>query len=333
MQVTELSDASRVSPAALAALAADADLPMCATCATQYPAPRRNCPVCDDPRQYVPGSGQAWTTLGKLIEEGRKNIVMQDKEDERIKLLGTVPSFAISQSPFLIETNGGSYIWDCMGTLTPALVDYLTHLKTPLKAMAISHPHFFSTSLTWSRVLGVSLFINSEDRHWYQRDDDLKPTDKVKFWNGKQDIGPGVTLVQCGGHFPGSSVLFWDRAAEPAGAKSADGSAPAPTNGLLLTADTIMVQPTQKGFTFMWSYPNMVPLEPIEMLKVVQSIQHLDYGAVSSAWPDRFVRHDAKKQMLESVAVYLDQTGWEQDDTEHGALRPKATGRGRFLAG
>lgn len=59
-------------------------------------------------------------------------------------------------------------------------------------------------------------------------------------------------------HFPGSSVLFWDRAAEPAGAKSADGSAPAPTNGLLLTADTIMVQPTQKGFTFMWSYPNMV---------------------------------------------------------------------------
>lgn len=76
-----------------------------------------------------------------------------------------------------------------------------------------------------------------------------------------------------------------------------------------------------------------MPLEPIEMLKVVQSIQHLDYGAVSSAWPDRFVRHDAKKQMLESVAVYLDQTGWEQDDTEHGALRPKATGRGRFLAG
>lgn len=103
----------------------------------------------------MPGSGQAWTTLGKLIEEGRKNIVMQDKEDERIKLLGTVPSFAISQSrelhtkqsvtdtstAFLIETNGGSYIWDCMGTLTPALVDYLTHLKTPLKAMAISHPH------------------------------------------------------------------------------------------------------------------------------------------------------------------------------------------------
>jgi hypothetical protein len=53
--------------------------------------------------------------------------------------------------------------------------------------------------LTWSRVLGIPLFINSEDRHWYQRDDDLKPTDKVKFWNGKQDIGPGVTLIQCGG--------------------------------------------------------------------------------------------------------------------------------------
>lgn len=52
-----------------------------------------------------------------------------------------------------------------------------------------------------------------------------------------------------GRHFPGSSVLHWDRSAEPGdGAKT----------GVLLTADTMMVRMDRKGFTWMWSYPNMV---------------------------------------------------------------------------
>lgn len=52
-----------------------------------------------------------------------------------------------------------------------------------------------------------------------------------------------------GSHFPGSSVLHWDRSSEPG-----DG----PKTGVLLTADTMMVCPDLRGFTFMWSYPNMV---------------------------------------------------------------------------
>lgn len=42
---------------------------------------------------------------------------------------------------FLIETAGGSYIWECAAFLSLGLIGHLSELKKPLKAMAISHPH------------------------------------------------------------------------------------------------------------------------------------------------------------------------------------------------
>ena len=39
---------------------------ICSTCGTQYPphdAPPPSCAICTDARQYVPLTGQAWTTL------------------------------------------------------------------------------------------------------------------------------------------------------------------------------------------------------------------------------------------------------------------------------
>ena len=42
---------------------------ICNTCGTQYAPsdkPPAACPICDDERQYVPPTGQAWTTLEAL---------------------------------------------------------------------------------------------------------------------------------------------------------------------------------------------------------------------------------------------------------------------------
>ena len=55
-------------------------------------------------------------------------------------------------------------------------------------------------------------------------------------------IDDDITLIRCGGHFPGSTVLHW--------AKGADGK------GVLLTGDTIMVVSDRRYVTFMYSYPN-----------------------------------------------------------------------------
>ncbi|KAL1411864.1 hypothetical protein Q8F55_002839 [Vanrija albida] len=309
-------------------LADDTILPVCATCATQYPGPRDDCelecwpllnlgPVCEDPRQWVPGTGQAWTSLHQLVKGGRRNHLLRDVEDPRISLIATEPFFAIGQTPIVLETAEGSVIWDCSAVITEPLVAHLVALKRPLKAIAISHPHFFCTSLTWARALGVPLYINELDREWYARAGSLREGEVV-FWRGTHALTASITLVECGGHFPGSSVLYWDRGGEPL---LSEADARAPDSGLLLVADTIMVQPTQKGFTFMWSYPNAIPLHPTDVLHIQKVLAEYDYDSVTCSWPDRWVRAGAKRQMDESVETYLSATQWKRDSG--GKLVPK----------
>ncbi len=51
-------------------LVAGTDLPICRTCGVQYAAPRADCPICLDERQYVGWEGQRWTTLAHQIAPG-----------------------------------------------------------------------------------------------------------------------------------------------------------------------------------------------------------------------------------------------------------------------
>ena len=45
---------------------------LCQACATQYPpsdAPPAACPICEDPRQYIPhDTGQVWVTWEELVD-------------------------------------------------------------------------------------------------------------------------------------------------------------------------------------------------------------------------------------------------------------------------
>jgi len=50
------------------------DLPICATCGVQYSAPREDCPICLDERQYVGWDGQQWTTLVELQKAGHQGV-------------------------------------------------------------------------------------------------------------------------------------------------------------------------------------------------------------------------------------------------------------------
>ncbi|OCF45103.1 hydrolase [Kwoniella heveanensis CBS 569] len=351
---------------ALDALQDDALLPICVACGTQYPRSHQavrsssetrgkspnasgagtrdvpECPVCLDPRQYVPASGQQWTTLAELSkdqasgeEKGkgqeRKHRLLVDERDESISMIVTEPGFGINQTPILIETADGSYVWDCAAFLSLPLIGHLTSLKRPLKGIAISHPHFFSTSLTWSRALNVPLYLNEDDKEWYQRLGDIRESDPVIWWIGERELGRGVKVIQCGGHFPGSSVLYWDRLTEPAPPKDDLPTKPTPVSGILFTADTLMVQPTQRGFSFLWSVPNMIPLRPKAILRIYTTLKHLSFDEATSSWPNKWIRpsssssssdseanDDAKKALEESVILYLAAEGWRLD--ENGEL-------------
>src|SRR5947207_4740257 len=75
----------------------------------------------------------------------------------------------------------------------------------------------------------------------------MRPDNAIVFWEGEsRTLAEGLTLVRCGGHFDGGTVLHWAGGAEGRGA--------------LLTGDIIQVVPDRKHVSFMYSYPNYIPL-------------------------------------------------------------------------
>ena len=73
----------------------------------------------------------------------------------------------------------------------------------------ISHPHFYTTHLTWASVFDCPVYVHSADKEWLNRED---KSGHREFINAQtQEIVPGVTAIRCGGHFPGSLVLHWEK--------------------------------------------------------------------------------------------------------------------------
>ncbi|ODN76721.1 hypothetical protein L202_05346 [Cryptococcus amylolentus CBS 6039] len=321
MSAITLPDTSSVPVHSLDTLQQDALLPICKACGTQYSKPRPDCPICEDPRQYVPVTGQEWTSLAEL-GSGRKHILQPDEEDARINHIMTEPGFAINQTPFLIQTAEGSYIWDCAAFLSVGLIGHLTALEKPLKAMAISHPHFFATSLTWARALKIPLYICASDQTWFARAEDLEDGDDVRFWLGEEVLGPGVKLVQCGGHFPGSCVLHWDRLLEPPPPADNLPTNPTPVSGIIFVSDTLMIRPAQTHFSFLWSIPNSIPLRPQYVLGIQKALEGVNFTQATCAWRNLWIRDGAKKALGESAVEYIAGEGWR---VENGKLVPLLT--------
>jgi hypothetical protein len=113
-------------------------------------------------------------------------------------------------------------------------------------------------------------------------------------------------------HFPGSSILHWDRLSEPAPDLHHLPTKPTPVSGIIFTSDTIMVQPTQTKFTFIWSAPNMIPLGPHDVIKILEAVERLPFHQATSTWPGRFIREGAKEALVDSVASHLGRIGWKR---------------------
>src|SRR5437588_10508673 len=125
---------------------------ICTACGTQYApsaaAPAR-CAICADERQYVPPGGQTWTTL-EALAAGRFNSYRE--HEPGLVGIGTQPPFAIGQRALLVRTPHGNVLWDCISFLDAATVTLINALGG-LAAIGISHPHFYTTMVEWSRAL------------------------------------------------------------------------------------------------------------------------------------------------------------------------------------
>ena len=244
---------------------------ICATCGTQYPPsaePPAECPICRDPRQYVGPQGQRWTTMEELAREHANRV---DELEPGLLGIGTDPSFAIGQRALVAD----GVMWDCI-TLVDGSLD-----GRGVETIAISHPHYYAAMVEWAERLDARVLLHEADSEHVMR-----PHERVEFWSGERvRASHGVELVRLGGHFDGGTVALW--------------------NGALLSGDIVQVVPDRDWASFMWSYPNLIPLPASEIRRMRGVLEALDFDRVYGAWWDRVIPEDAKAKVLRSADRYL----------------------------
>lgn len=213
---------------------ADFTKTICETCGAQYSedisSPPGECKICLDPRQWVPPTGQKWTSIRQILGNNVKTNFEPSEFDERVIRLNNDPPVGIAQTrmwrsslsarklissiiAILLSTPEGIVIWDSSGFISPDAIEEIRKRftsGTPFLGIAISHPHFYNSSVTIFRALtdaldsklvapSARIFVHAVDREWWVRTDALG-LEHVDFWEGDtKQIAKGVTIVKCGG--------------------------------------------------------------------------------------------------------------------------------------
>ena len=260
---------------------------ICVTCGAQYPPapePPAECRICADERQYVGWDGQGWTDLEALRATHRAEVRV---EEPGLTGIGATPEFAIGQRALLVETPAGNVLWDCLAPFDEAMVAAARE-RGGVDAIAVSHPHFYTSMVEWSHAFDAPIHLSAADREWVTR-----PDEAISFWDGDRLELPGdITLIRLGGHFAGGTVLHW-----PAGAEG---------RGALFTGDIVSVVPDRRWVSFMRSYPNLIPLPAATVEGMVAALEPFEFDRIYGSWWRRIVAADAHDAVRRSAERYVD---------------------------
>ncbi len=190
--------------------------------------------------------------------------------------IGTEPSFAIGQRALLAD----GVLWDCVTLLDDATAAAVAELGG-IDAIAISHPHYYSGMVEWAERFDARILLHEADREHVMR-----PSSRIELWAGeRRRASDAVELVRLGGHFAGGTVALW--------------------NGALLSGDIVQVVPDRGWASFMYSYPNLIPLPAAEVERMRGVLSGLEFDRVYGAWWDRVIPASGKECVLRSADRYL----------------------------
>ena len=259
---------------------------VCRLCGSHFPDETEPdfCPICKDDRGlgFTP-EGQPFSNLGTLR---RSHHTINREEEPGLIGIGVEPRISANHRALLVCTDEGNVLWDCVPIIDDAAIGLVQELGG-LTAIAVSHPHFYGAMVEWSRAFGgTPVYIHAADRGWV-----TYPDSAIIYWQGEQhELPGGLTLINCGGHFDGATVLHW-----PAGAEG---------NGVLLTGDPISVTPNRQ-VTFMYAYGNLIPLSARSVTRVVNSVEPFVFDRIYGGFFNARVDCDAKAVVERSAQRYL----------------------------
>lgn len=194
--------------------------------------------------------------------------------------------------------SGGNILWDCCAFLDTATVDAVNALGG-VKHIVLSHPHFLGSCITWSKAFGdAPIYLQAFDKDWVTRPDERYEGKgpRYMFWEG--DVfyfrGVSVEVVRLGGHFISSSVLLVKSSAED-------------RKGIMFTGDTILPVPHGRWCSFMYSFPNLLPLPSFIVEEIKAKVVKLpDFDRLYGPFTTSSIVGNAKEAVLESAQRYLD---------------------------
>jgi len=232
----------------------------------------------------VPASGQRWTWIDELRAAGHRNVL--EPLEPGLTQIRTEPSFAIGQQAYLVQAPDGNVLWDSVSYLDDETIAAVRELGG-IRAIAISHPHFYSSCVEWAHAFDAAVWLPSADSRWVMRPD----VSIRHFDEDEVALAEGVRVVRIGGHFHGSTVLSW----------SAGGQG----RGVLLTGDSIATVGDPGSVTVMYSYPNRIPLSAAEVRDVAKRVLALPFDRLYAGWDGDVIgsgAHEAVERSLERYA-------------------------------
>jgi hypothetical protein len=139
----------------------------------------------------------------------------------------------------------------------------------------------------WAEAFNARVYLHAADRQWV-----VRTSPAIEHWDGSElDLHDGMRLINTGGHFDGGTMLHVPFLAEGRGA--------------LLTGDIVQVIPDRHFVSFMYSYPNLIPLGPAAIMRIADAVAALEFDRIYGAWWDREISSDAKAAVARSADRYL----------------------------
>jgi hypothetical protein len=157
--------------------------------------------------------------------------------------------------------------------------------KGGLKAIAFSHPHFYSNMNKWAEKFDCPIYIHESDERWI-----VDRGKNIELWSGtNKKLWDGIELINIGGHFAGSSILNVPFVSQ---------------KGAILCGDTFVISPGKTHIAVMHSYPNKIPLPLAEIRRIQRIMETVEFDSIYAWEASQTMVGNAKEVMEMSLSRY-----------------------------